>query len=177
MVVRFTKKADGRHRLTIVRDDGSVSQGRVIAGLGPEAIPHDLLHALVENRLGLSRGVYGMVNTGLDIAALLDPARKTLNQREAELMHSEAVTTLLQAEDAYEGIGKDQLHAELARRCRALGLEEPPISEEQLRELRGLRGEYAKRWRELEIGRTLEVTVEMRSSQKTNGSRRRERRR
>jgi hypothetical protein len=60
MLVRFTKKADGRHRLTIVRDDGSVSQGRVIPGLGPDAIPHDLLHALVERTLGFSRGVYGM---------------------------------------------------------------------------------------------------------------------
>jgi hypothetical protein len=38
MLVRFTKKADGRHRLTIVRDHGSVSQGQVIPGLGPNAI-------------------------------------------------------------------------------------------------------------------------------------------
>ncbi len=113
MVVRFTKKADGRHRLTIVRDDGSVCQGRVIRGLGPDAIPHDLLHALVESTLGLSRGVYGMVNTGLDIAELLDPARKRMNKSEVQLMHSELITTSLQAEDVYEGVGKDQLRAGL----------------------------------------------------------------
>jgi hypothetical protein len=58
--VRFTKKADGRHRLTVVRDDGSASQGQMVPGLGADAIPHDLLHALVEKTLGLRRGVYGM---------------------------------------------------------------------------------------------------------------------
>ena len=71
-----------------------VSQGQVIPGLGPNAIPHDLLHAIVEKTLGFSRGVYGMVNTGLDIAQLLDPARKRMNRGERELMHSEIVTTI-----------------------------------------------------------------------------------
>lgn len=55
-----------------MRDDGSASQGQIIPGLGPNAIPHDLLHALVERTLGFSRGVYGMVNTGIDISAMLE---------------------------------------------------------------------------------------------------------
>lgn len=122
MRVRFTKKDDGRHRLTVVRVDGSVSQGQVIPGLGRNAIPHDLLHALVEKTLGLSRGVYGMVNSGLDIAELLDPVKRRVNKGEADLMHSEIVTSILQAEAAYEGLDEGFFGDELQRRCAEAGL-------------------------------------------------------
>jgi hypothetical protein len=132
MLVRFTKKGDGRHRLTIVRDDGTVSQGQVIPGLGPSAIPHDLLHALVEKTLGFSRGVYGMVNTGLDIAELLDPGQKRMNKGEAELMHSEIVTAELSA---------------------------PTVSGDDRRELRRLRDDYQARWRALGVGETIYVDL------------------
>jgi hypothetical protein len=37
-----------------------------------------------------------MVNTGLDITELLDPAQKRTNKGEAELMHSEIITNILQ---------------------------------------------------------------------------------
>jgi hypothetical protein len=159
MLVRFTKRAEGRHRLTIVRDDGSVSQGQVIPGLGPDAIPHDLLHALVEKILGFSRGVYGMVNTGLDIGQLLDPARKRMTTGEVELMHSEIVTTILQAEAAYEGIDETSFGDELRRRCAETGLAEREITDEQRRELRRLREEYQRRWQGLGVGETIEVEI------------------
>jgi hypothetical protein len=133
MLVRFTKKADGQHRLTIVRDDGSVSQSQVIPGLGPNAIPHDLLHALVEKTLGFSRGVYGMVNIGVDMAGLLSPARKRLNKSEPELMYSEIITNLLQAETAYEGVGETLFEAELRRRCADAGFAGPKITDDDLR--------------------------------------------
>ncbi len=159
MVVRFTKKADGRHRLTIVRDDGSVSQGQVIPGLGQKAIPHDLLHAIVEKTLGFSRGVYGMVNTGLDIAQLLDPAQKRMNRGETELMHSEIVTAILQVETAYEGISPPFFFDELRRRCAEAGLTEPRMSDEDRRELRRLRDDYQARWLGLGVGETIEVEL------------------
>jgi hypothetical protein len=161
MRVRFTKKADGRHRLTIVRDDASVSRGQVIPGLGPNAIPHDLLHALVEKTLGLARGVYGMVNKGLGIAELLDPAQKRLNKGELELAHSEIVTNILQAEIAYEGLD-GCFREELGRRCAQSGLTEPLITEERLGELRRLREDYLMRWRALEMGETLEIELSAR---------------
>ena len=39
-----------------------------------------LLHAVVEMTLGLTRGVHGMVNTGVDIAELLDPAQTLMTR-------------------------------------------------------------------------------------------------
>ena len=159
MQVRFTKRADGRHRLTVVRDDGTASRGQVIPGLGKAAIPHDLLHAVVEKTLGLRRGVYGMVNAGLDIAELLDPAQKPALKAEAELMVSEIVTSLLQAETAYEGADATLFGGELRRRCAEARVREPTIDEDALGELRRLREDYEARWGRLAVGETLEVDI------------------
>lgn len=159
MLVRFTRRPDGRHRLTIVRDDGSVSLGQVVAGLGPDAIPHNLLHAVVEETLGWRRGVYGMVNTGLEIAELLNPSRKTSNRSEVELMHSEIVTCLLQAETAYQGIDDSTFTDELRRQCTDAGLPVPTIPGDLRRRLRERRDAYQARWRQLGAGETLEVDL------------------
>jgi hypothetical protein len=159
MLARFTKRADGRHRLTVVRDDGSVSQGKMVPGLGADAIPHDLLHALVEQTLGFTRGVYGTVNTGLEIARLLDPAQKPMNRGEPELMLSEIVTTLLQGELAYVGVGPDDFEGRLRDQCEEHGLPIPAIDDQRLHELRAMRDEHQRRWRGLAAGETLEVAV------------------
>jgi len=159
MLVRFTRRPDGRHRLTIVRDDGTASLGQVVPGLGPDAIPHDLLHAVVEKILGLRRGVYGMVNTGLEIAELLDPTRKIANRSEADLMHSEIVTSLLQAETAYQGMDDATFTDELRRRCAEAGLPALAIGDDLRRELRARRDETQVRWRQLAMGETLEVDL------------------
>ena len=159
MFVRITKREDRRHRLTVVRDDGSVSQGRAVRGLGLDAIPHDLLHALVEKTLGFQRGVFGMINTGLDIAELLDPGRKEANKAERELMLSEIVTTILQAEAAHVGLGEDVFEARLREHCAEHMLAVPTISADELRQVRALRDEHEKRWSELGAGETIEVEV------------------
>jgi len=159
MLVRFTKRTDGRHRLTVVRDDGSASQARMVPGLGPDAIPHDLLHALVEQTLGFTRGVYGTVNTGIEVDRLLDPAFKSMNEGQAELMLSEIVTTILQAELAYVGVDPDDFTNRLCQQCQEHGLAVPTIDQGRLRELRGLRDEHQRRWRELAPGETLEVAL------------------
>jgi hypothetical protein len=159
MFVRLTRRPDGRHRLTIVRDDGTASLGQVVPGFGPDAIPHDLLHAVVEKTLGLRRGVYGMVNTGLEITELLDPTRKSSNRSEAQLMHSEIVTSLLQAEIAYQGMEDATFTDELRRQCTEARLPVIAIGDDLRRELRALRDEYQARWRQLGAGETLEVDL------------------
>ncbi len=170
MLVRFTKRPDGRHRLTVVRDDGSASQARMVPGLGPDAIPHDLLHALVEQTLGLTRGIYGTVNTGIEIDRLLDPAQKPVNEGEPELMLSEIITTLLQGELAYVGVGPDDFTNRLREQCEEHGLRVPLIDQGRLRELRGLRDEHLRLWRELASGETLEVAVVASRPAGTKGS-------
>ena len=159
MLVRFTRRSDSRHRLTVVRDDGSVSLGQVVPGFGPDAIPHDLLHAVVEKTLGLRRGVYGMVNTGLEIAQLVDRAGKISNRFETELLHSEIITGLLQAEGACQGMDDATFGDELRRQCIEAGLPVLVIADHARRELRTRRDDYAARWRQLGTGETLEVDL------------------
>ena len=163
MLVRVTKKADGRHRLTVVHDDGTVSQGRVVPGLGPDAIPHDLLHALVERTLGFKRGVFGMIGTGLEIAELLDPARKETNKSEQELMLSEVITTILQGEAAYVGLGEHTFADRLRDQCNEHGLAVPTIAGDDLRDLRALHDEYQWRWQALADGETIAVELRRRA--------------
>jgi hypothetical protein len=171
MRVRFTRRADGRHRLTVLRDDGTASQGPMVPGLGPGAIPHDLLHALVEKTLGLGRGVYGRVNAGPEIAQLLDPAQRQADRAavaaaregvgvsEAELMQSEIVTTLLQSEAAYVGVDAADFRERLRAQCEEHGVPVPAIDEGKLGELRRLREEYRQRWAGLSPGATIEVEM------------------
>lgn len=159
MLVRFTKKANGRHRMTIVRDDGTVSQGQVIPGLGPNAIPHDLLHAIVERTLGFRLGVFGVVNAGRGVSELSDPGQKRMNKSEGEVMHSEIITTILQAEMAYNGLNETFFGDELRRRCVEAGLAEPRVADQDQRELRRLRDDYQARWRALAVGETLDVEL------------------
>ena len=162
-LVRITKRADRRHRLTVVRNDGSVSQGKVVPGLGPDAIPHDVLHALVEKKLGFERGVFGMIGTGLEIAELLDPAREETNKSERELMLSEVITTVLQGEAAYVGLGEHTFADRLRDRCNEHGLAVPTISNDELRDLRALRDDYHRRWQTLADGETIEVELPRRA--------------
>ena len=158
MRIRFTKKADGRHRLTVVRDDGTVSQGQMVPGLGRDAIPHDLLHALVERALTLRRGVYGLVNTGLGIAELLDPSYKPSTKGEPELMVSEIATTLLQGEAAY-GLPPEDFATRLRDQCSQHGVPVPAIDAGVLAALRASRHDYQRRWQALAVGDTVDVDV------------------
>jgi len=165
MRVRFTRKPDGHHRLTVVRDDGTSSQGPLVPGLGARAIPHDMLHALVEKTLGLGRGVYGRVNEGAPLPELLDAEQRKADRAayadplRAELMQSEIVTALLQAETAYVGIDPEDFRRRLEEECAQHGLSLPAVSDAQLDALRALRSEYEQRWRDLPPGETLEIAM------------------
>jgi len=72
---------------------------------------------------------------------------------ERELIVSEIVATVLQAESAY---GLD-FRAELARRCASFTA--PEISDADLERMRAMREEFESRWRNLEDGSTLEVVL------------------
>jgi hypothetical protein len=74
-------------------------------------------------------------------------------------MHSEIITTILQAEIAYEGLNEALFVDELRRRCAEAGLDEPRIADQDQRELRRLRDFYQDRWRALGVGETLDVEV------------------
>lgn len=154
MILRFTKRSDGHHQLTVVRDDGTFSRGRMVPGFGEAAIPHDLLHAVVEQVLRLRRGVFGLVNTGLDIQELLDPERKRTFYEESDLMRSEAVTALLQAEAAWVGVENGVDRFQEAWSAHGGGDNAP--NQASIDALRAARETWTQCWRALPDGETLE---------------------
>lgn len=116
MEIKFTKKSDGKHMLTVVRTNGSVARGHVVPGFGEDALPHDLIHALVEKQLGLKRGVYGLIDSDVSIDELMDYGKRKVNINEPELTFSEAATAQVQYSLAgvpalTEVLSKDQLDA------------------------------------------------------------------
>jgi hypothetical protein len=96
MEIKFTKKPDGKHLLTVVRTNGSVARGHVVPGFGVDALPHDMIHVLVEKHLSLKRGVYGLINSGVSIDELMDYGKRKVNVNEPELTFSEAATAQIQ---------------------------------------------------------------------------------
>lgn len=146
MKIRFTKKENGKGQLTCVRDDGSVARAPFVPGMGPDAIPHDLVHFIVETTLPLKRGLYGLIKEGKSTSDLLTKDWKELWKDEApELLLSESVAAYLQAELAHGRDTVDEFY------------EKPDVADEKLDAARKLIGEYREKWGALPMGETLEV--------------------
>lgn len=101
MDVTITKGKDA-DRVDIRRADGSTAQGHV-PKKGP--LPHDAVHYIVEDTLGLGRGFWGTIANGADPAAVQDiakaaghPSAKRAGVPEA------AIHELLQAERIVEAV-------------------------------------------------------------------------
>jgi len=94
-----------RHRVTVARDDGSVTVVPM-ADYGP-ALPHDLAHFVVERELGLRHGFWGLVvagtsfdtvggRAGTPLATRTDPLVDT---QRPELLLAEGLVNLLHRPD------------------------------------------------------------------------------
>lgn len=65
MKVTFVRSPGERDRIYVVRDDGSQSSW-AFPSYG-EGMPHDLVHFVVEQRFGVTRGVWGRVAAGAEL--------------------------------------------------------------------------------------------------------------
>ena len=74
--VRFTKLAGRRYEMEVSRERGPALAPRLGPGYD-DHLPHEAVHFLVEDELGLSRGVYGRIAAGeSNIFTTADPARR-----------------------------------------------------------------------------------------------------
>ena len=64
--VTFVRKRGYHDRVYVWRVDGS-STGWDFPAYG-DALPHDLMHLVVEDELGMPRGFWGLVDAGVDVA-------------------------------------------------------------------------------------------------------------
>ncbi|MBV8984257.1 MAG: hypothetical protein JO248_07425 [Acidimicrobiia bacterium] len=70
--VTFVRKRGQRDRVYVQREDGS-STGWDFPTYG-DALPHDLMHLVVEDALGMRHGFWGLVDAGVEVALVANEA-------------------------------------------------------------------------------------------------------
>ena len=148
--VAFVRTVGEADRFYVTRSDGSeASWSSPTYG---DALPHDLIHLVVESAFGLSRGFWGRVDEGVDPKIVNDQANRkggadkyaAYGSDRAELDLAEALATADWSSDTVEvGLG------EACARMRAAA--PPPVTAEQVREMRSVLGALGARWRALRL--------------------------
>ena len=157
MIIEFAKRKDGNTVLRCIRDDGSTTWQRnenQRAGFFPV---HDLTHYAVETELGFTRGFYGLIAEGWDIAETTGKTpRGTLPNEALEVEYLVAAFSAERASgDPASAAELTQLAATFAQ---AKGMPEPrELSDEELDRVRSRFAELAAQWRALPPGETLRL--------------------
>ena len=120
MLIHLTRLTNDRHRLEVVRDDGTREAHEMETR---SALLHDLVHYAVESVAGLTASFYGRLASGIAYEALAtEPAPS------AEAMQTESVVGRLQGiakNDAWSSIEPESFAESLAEGFRAVGQEAP----------------------------------------------------
>lgn len=151
MKIQLKKGRDGRSTLACIRDDGSRTWARVHP-LFPE---HDPTHCAVESVLGFREAFFGLVASGWEIDAFTVKHLKLPD----EAMWAENIVGLLDLErSSGQLITASELNEELAV---VLAKQQVPpfraMTDEDLSNMRQLRGSLTSRWRRPPEGETLEI--------------------
>ena len=159
MEITFTHTGGGKDWVYVLRDDGTPLRWPW-PSYGTE-LPHDLLHYVVETRLGVRRGFWGLVADGVNFGFV---------SRAADQIHAGAapapgtdpdvdVVELVQVECVARALDGDTDADCLARARRSCAEHEVPVPEmltaESLGLLRAEVRDLAARWRALAAGRSL----------------------
>jgi hypothetical protein len=149
----FVRTVGDRDRIYVVRSDGSVVNW-AFPTYG-DALPHDLIHLVVEAAFGLAQGFWGRVDAGADPAAIMADA----NRRGGSNKFSGFGTAMweLQLAEVLANPGwlvGDPSTASLRERiiaaCRESGLAAPELlSAERIDQVRAVLKHLASQWRGL----------------------------
>ncbi|MCU0635516.1 MAG: hypothetical protein MUE41_11645 [Gemmatimonadaceae bacterium] len=159
MQIRILKKHDGSGALTCTRTDGSVTwqpQGRH----APFFALHDLTHYAVETVLGTTRGFYGLIASGWDVADFQPPWPRGALAPDA--LVAELIVGYLDLERASDARWTAE---EMTNRAHAYFTEHalpwdvwPGISDDQLTAIRDRRDALFAEWHAVSPGEALVVT-------------------
>jgi hypothetical protein len=148
--------AGGKYdRLDFVRADGSVA---TVMQPRQRILPHDLLHYLVETRMGFVGGFIGLVNGGLDpafAAQLTHDERQRLCSEEA--VQAEAVVESLQAQLWTGSLDVEMFAYGAALAAERRGVAPPIISTAAAEQLFSEAVMLGERWNALAAGERLEL--------------------
>lgn len=128
LIARKLEHGGKYDRLRVLRDDGSESQCEMPR---QGVLPHDLVHAVVESRLGLCDGFLGLVGKGADIAFAEKNFRDYIDPvRHFEVAQAESVVEGLQTQLWAGAFDYAAFHAGVAGACAMRGVAVPVISED-----------------------------------------------
>ena len=120
MLIRLTRLTNERHRLELVRDDGSREAHELETR---SALLHDLVHYAVEIEAGLKASFYGLLASGKTYESLtVEPSG------DPETMQTEAVVGRLQGmakNDTWADVDPETLAQSIIAGFRSLGYEPP----------------------------------------------------
>jgi hypothetical protein len=153
MLIRLTRLTNERHRLEVVRDDGT---REALDMETRSALPHDLVHYAVETEAGLRASFYGRLARGETYEALTtDPSG------DAQAMQTEAVVARIQGlakDDAWSGADPERVARSIAAGFRSLGHEPPAwLTGELIARVRESLRRVQGRWRATSFHETLEL--------------------
>lgn len=163
MLIRFKRHPDGSASLTCVRDDGTSTWQRQSGSLGLVFPPHDLTHYAVETTLGYTRGFYGLIAEGWEIADFAKPWPRGPIPEEAQEVElivgffdteRRSITGLTEAE--FNDHADRYVAARQSRKGSSLGTA-PHLTASQIDAVRSVRGDLLRRWSSLAPGETLEL--------------------
>jgi hypothetical protein len=153
MLIRLTRLTNERHRLEVVRDDGT-HEARELETRG--ALPHDLVHYAVETEAGLRSSFYGRLARGETYEALA-----TEPSGDAEAMQTEAVVASIQGltkKDAWSGADPEGVARSIAAGFRSLGAEPPTwLTGDLIARVRERLRRIQGQWRATTFHETLEL--------------------
>ena len=120
MQIRLTRLTNERHRLELVRDDGTREAHELESR---SALLHDLVHYAVETEAGLNASFYGLLASGRSYESLTaEPSQ------DPETMQTEAVVARIQGvakNDAWADIDPEAFAQLLIAGFRSIGGEPP----------------------------------------------------
>lgn len=156
--IEFTKAQDGATILRCVRADGT-STWQKKTGAHAAFFPlHDLVHFAVEVELGFTRGFYGLIAEGWDIADT--DGKGARGSLPAESLIVEHVVSLLALETISGQVATpSDFDAALAASCTQSGIDPPrAFSAAELGRVRRAFGDLIARFKSLPFGETLTVS-------------------
>jgi hypothetical protein len=157
MIIEFAKQKDGSAVLRCTRDDDSVTWQKQEGKYAAFFPIHDLMHYAVETELGFSRGFYGLIGEGWDIAETTGKtARGALPNETLEVEYLVSAFSAERASgDMTSAAEFNQLAATFAK---AKEMPEPrQLSDQELRRVRSRFDDLAKKWRALPADAAIEL--------------------
>jgi len=166
LTASFVRTVGERDRIYVIRSDGS-EVNWAFPAYG-DALPHDLIHLVVEAAFGIGQGFWGRVDAGVDPGAIMADANRRGGSNKfsgfgaamAELQLAEA---LANPGWLVEEASTAPLQERIILSCREAGLAVPDLlCAERIEQVRVVLRKLASRWRSLTPKGTLTVSFDPR---------------